>query len=63
MDAYNDALSEVEKDLHGKSAVDIMVHTAQQVCMLLLFSYSILPIIEWIYCLSYNALNVVKMNL
>jgi hypothetical protein len=63
VDAYNDALSEVVKDLHGKSAVDIMVHTAQQVCMLLLFSYSILPIIEWIYCLSYNALNVVKMNL
>lgn len=31
MDAYNNALTEVEKDLHGKSAVDTMIHTAQKV--------------------------------
>ena len=29
--AYNDALNEVDKDMYGKSAVDILIHTAQQV--------------------------------
>ncbi|KAG0568443.1 hypothetical protein KC19_6G020200 [Ceratodon purpureus] len=31
VDAYNGALSEVEKDLYGKSAVDTLIHTAQQI--------------------------------
>nr|XP_024395234.1 uncharacterized protein LOC112291681 isoform X2 [Physcomitrium patens] len=31
VDAYNNALTEVEKDLHGKSAVDTMIHTAQKI--------------------------------
>lgn len=33
VDAYNSALSEVEKDLYGKSAADTLVRTAQQVCV------------------------------
>ncbi len=31
MDAFDEALTEVEKDLNGKSAVDLMIHKAQQV--------------------------------
>jgi hypothetical protein len=31
VDAYNSALSEVEKDLYGKSAADTLIHTAQQI--------------------------------
>ncbi|KAG0625344.1 hypothetical protein M758_2G047100 [Ceratodon purpureus] len=31
VDAYNGALAEVEKDSYGKSTVDSMIHTAQQI--------------------------------
>jgi hypothetical protein len=31
VDAFDEALTEVEKDLNGKSAVDLMIHKAQQV--------------------------------
>jgi hypothetical protein len=30
VDAFDEALTEVEKDLNGKSAVDFMIHKAQQ---------------------------------
>lgn len=58
MDAYNGALAEVEKGSDGKSSVDIMIHTAQQVCFgvalscFLLFQRFYLHLNQWIPSIS-----------